>query len=822
MTTSVYPSEFIRLSTATTKTLNVVLCLEGIDECFSTVPTYTRVRYGDPGIYYGQPGLIYGGLRILTDVNAFLSIDSNLTVSQRLEPEQGRASISQMTFQLVDKDGRVSDLLLGAGEILGRRLQVAVGYQDSSYPDDYLISFRGIVTSVNFQTGRVVLSSGDLGQRRRSAIFRAKRTALTSSISDSDLIIPVNDVSGFYDLTIDQSALPVNQWRVKPYLKIENEFLLYGYGAASGSNMTVLERGSRSTTPAAHATNKEVSHVVELQENALTLALMIMLSGNGDVSLPSAQAFGVMIDPDLTPAANLIVLPTTVDANRDYGLVVGDSITISGSTGNDGTYTVTELGPVFGEPNRAIYLNTALSYESPATGTLTFRSQFDVLPEQIGLKIPPADVDVSGHITTRDLYFSGTEYTLTIFVTDQKTGKEFIEAQCYLPIGAYALTRYGRLSVGFTRPPLADQKLIFLDDTNVIDPAGIQTSRGLNTRKFFNEIQYEYDQADAGNYQSVIRALDTDSLNEIGLLSLLPIKSGGLKGGAGAQVVNRVARRLLSRYKKGAVEISLKVNFAAGSQIEAGDVVALEDNGTLAIQNFETGNRYLGSMLLEVVDRTLDLKTGQTSLKLVTGIGTNLTDRFGTIAPSSLISATGTTTTRLKLKTSFGSTVQADKWADYAGQQVVVRSSDYSISEEVTFVQFVETEDDVMEVTPALSFTPPEDYVVELPSYPNTTDSSDAAIYKMIHSFHTPTLTVVVGSTPLIVNLSVSDAAKCTVGQFVIVHNADYSIASDEVEIEVVGPNSITLKDSLGFSPAAGLKVDLVGFIDGGGPYRFT
>ena len=820
---TVYPPEFLRLSTQQTKTLNVVLCIEGVTPCFSLQPTYTTLRYGDPDVYYGDPGLIYGGLRLLTGVRSVIAAESSLTISQRLEPEQGRASIQQLTFQLVDKDQIVSQALLTNGEMLGRRCRVLVGYQNSSYPDDYIISFRGIITGIQFQTGRVVLTTGDLGQKRRSAIFRAKKTTLTSSILGGDTAIPVVNNEGFYDLEVDQNALPVSSWTVKPYLKIEDEYILYGFGAASGTTtMNITQRGARGTAAAPHDINKEVTHAVELKGNAITLALQIMLSGNGNISLPAIQALGTVVDPAITPATNVILFNENVDVNRDYGLVVGDSITITGSASNDGTYTVTALGPAFEQENRLVYLSSSLVFESPTTGSATFKSQFDVLPEQIGLKIAPGDVDIAGHMTIKGLYFSGSEYTLEIFVTSQQTGKEFIESQCYLPIGAYALTRNGRLSMGFTRPPLPGQSLVFLDQTNVIDPNSISTARGLNTRKFFNEIQFEYNPTDAGQFQDVIRALDTDSLNEIGILSLLPIKALGLKGGSGAQVATRVTRRLLSRYKDAAVEINLKTNFQAGSQIEAGDVVAVVDDGGLQIQNFETGERNLGSMLLEVLDRTLDLKAGTAQLKLVTGLGSQLTDRYGTISPSSLISATGTTNVALRLKASYGSTSQVPKWADYVGQKVIVHSPDWSVSAEVTFTQFSATLPETMEVTPALPFVPLDDYEVDIISYPNTTVATDSQLYKLIHAFLDPTLNVLAASTSTVINLSAPDAAKCTAGQFVIVRNTDWSVASDEIKIQSVGATSITLSEALAFTPPAGYFVDLIGFIDGGGPYRIT
>lgn len=826
---SAYPSEFVRLAAIGTKQLNVVVKFDGIDTAFSILPTYKSLKYGDPGVYYGQPGLVYGGYRLLPDVLSVLSVESNLTISQRLEPEQGRASIQQLTLVLIDKNYQVSQALYDAGEMLGRRCKVSIGFQNSSYPDDYIAASRGLITNVQFQTGRVVITLGDLGQRRRTAIFQSAKTTLTYAINSTTTSIPVVSYADFYDLTVDQGALPSTAWRVRPYLHIGDEYILYGYNPfhPTGTHapyIQVLERGARGTTKVSHDVGDEVSHAVELQENALLLALQIMLSGNGVLDLGNAAALGGVVDPNVPHATNVILLPGSVDANRDFGLVVGDSVTVAGSgkSANNKTVTVTGFGSAFGETNRLIYCSDSFQYENPSTATLTFRSQFDVLPTQIGLKIPPAEVDTQGHIDLKNLYFYGSEYTLKIFVTDQQTGKDFIESQLYFPIGAYSLTRQGRLSVGFTRPPMATQSLVFLDSSNVIEPNAITTQRGLNSRKFFNQIQYEYDPTDAGAYQAVIRALDTDSLNEIGVMTLLPIKSNGLHGANGELVADRVTRRLLGRYKRGAVEISLKVNFAAGSQIESGDVVAVVDDGGLAIQNFETGNRYLGSMLLEVTDRTLDVKTGQSQLKLVTGLGSQLDDRYGTIAPSSKLLSTSTNVLLRMDSTSFGATTQAAKWADYVGQTIRVHSPTYSVSGTTTLTGISATVPDALEVSPALGFTPGANYIVEIDSYPATTNPDDDALYKMIYSFLDPTLSVLAGSTSTVIQLSTVDAAKCTAGQKVIVHNADYSIESAETAIQSVSATSITLASALSFTPAAGQKVDLIGFIDGGGPYRFA
>ncbi|WP_204568305.1 hypothetical protein, partial [Collinsella tanakaei] len=87
--------------------------------------------------------------------------------------------------------------------------------------------------------------------------------------------------------------------------------------------------------------------------------------------------------------------------------------------------------------------------------------------------------------------FFNTNYSNMRFTKSKtKPGKEFIEKELLLPIGAYSMTRLGRLSVKITLPPIAGQKINTLNNTNVLDPQGIIVTRALNTRRFFNTITY--------------------------------------------------------------------------------------------------------------------------------------------------------------------------------------------------------------------------------------------------------------------------------------------------------------------------------------------
>jgi hypothetical protein len=831
-----YPQNYVLTSTEQTKQLNIVLSIDGLPVSFSVSNTYTRIRYGDLGIYYGMPDVVYGALRVRDDVKSYLSFDSGMTLSQRLEPEQGRASISQFSFTLIDKDGYVSQVVSPGGgilnEILGRAVTVRMGYLNNSYPEDYFVVFRGIITNVQIIAGKVNLSIGDANQKRRSATFKVAKTTLVSTITDTQLAIPLNSIVNFYNLIVDEGAVAPNLWTVKPYIKIQDEVIPYGYGAISGTTITALARGgvyARSTSAIAHDLGTECSNAIEVNGHPLNLALRIMLSGWGGSPWKAGvkcTALGLVIDGSVTPAANVIVLPPAIDADIDYGLVIGDRVQITGSTaGNDGTYTITNFGNCEGFSNRLIYISSNLALENPATSvTLSFYSQFDVLPENAGLKLTPNDIDVKTHIKYRDTVFVGTEYFMVLYITSQQTGKSFIESEMYLPIGAYSLTRYGRLSMGYTKPPVAADKLVVLDANNVINPQNIALSRGLNNRKFYNEIQFQYDSTDAGEFQEVIRSVDTDSLNKIGILQLLPINSQGLKAAYGAGILaNRICNRLLTRFKQAAYDVQLSTFWNPGTFIEAGDGVVLRDGGYLKLTNFADGSRNLGSQVLEVTDRSIDLKTGQVKLTLTQALGNVLNARYAVISPSSQIAAVGTTTSQIKIKPSYGNTVSESlKWTQLVGIDLLIHDYAFTHVETRTLKGLSSTLPDTLILSSPLSFLPGENYIVDVARYGSNTDSAYNALAKAVYAFTDPTLTVLAGISTTQFTVSLGDLANLPLGATLFIRSSDWSLRSPDVTvIQIISANTIVVSESLGFTPSSGQKIELIGFLDSGGAYRF-
>jgi hypothetical protein len=385
----------------------------------------------------------------------------------------------------------------------------------------------------------------------------------------------------------------------------------------------------------------------------------------------------------------------------------------------------------------------------------------------------------------------------------------------------YSISRYGRISAAVNRPPIADQTIPELNINNILNPQEISVDRALNTRRLFNSIKYTYDKRDDGTYESVAYEIDTNSLTNIGIAQVLPIVADGLRTALnGAAIAAKNGQYFLSRFKNGAYEIPIKTNFMVGGRIELADSVILRDDGTLFITNFSTGRRDLGVKLFEVIGRDLDIKSGICSLKLLSTIGYEVNDRFATISPSSLVSS-GTTTTAV-IMGSFGEVYPGQeykKWEDLVGQQVVVHDELWTVSGVTTFTGFSTGNPFEMNFSPALGFAAAAGHIVDLAEYavPLPTDGQ---ISKTLFTFVDPTVGVVTGISDTQFTVSVPDAAKFTVGLPVLVRNADWSILSPEVTVTDITGVTITVSASLGFTPALGQYVELIGFTDGGGPYR--
>lgn len=813
------PAAYTTYNNIPSKSLVIVVDINGADYLTSGPVTLAG------GITRGQRPLI--------------SLDGgSLTIAQRLEPEQGRASISTIAMSFVDKDSYMTKLIspgILIPEILGVQSQIWLGYAQTTFPQDYFVVWRGRVAQTNPGIGLVNIQFTDPNIAKRQTVFYTSQSTLTSAINAAVTTIPVVANGDFYKKILSPNGTTYDQ-TVQTYIKIDDEFIEYqqtgseatGFGTNQFLNVV---RGSRGTIAAAHAINATVDSFIQISGRAIDLALKIQMSGwNGpyltNYAIKNFVTTGDISQPSIT---NAIVLKAAVDAVRDLGLAVGDYVTVTGdpNPSNNGLWIVQGFATINGSPNNAVLFNTTFVASVASPALLALRSQYDVYPITAGSKLPGWEVDVAGHIYYQNSYLNNFANSYSFFIAQEITGKTFIEQQIMYPLGAYCLTRQGKLSMGLTKPPIADERTVKLDKTNVLNPMTIGVQRGLNNRKFFNEIDWSYDYDDTGTALSERKTIDTNSLTTIGISSPLPIQAQGARTSLGfLTIVADRERFLLNRYSLAAVLFDMRVNFGTGNQIEAGDVLIVDDEGGLQIPNLQTGQRDLGKVLLEVINRSLDLKTGEVQLQLLGGLGSLVGDRYATITPSSNIVPSGSTTTRLLITESFGSifpTAEQEKWSDYIpGCDIVVHSPDYTTRYATsTIIGLDPGNNHVLLISPALPFTPLAGDVVDMAPYSTSTDPNVQKLEKLIGAYLDPSVAVVSGVSVTSFNIGAGDVSKFAPGQTILVHNTSYSILSPEVTVLSIVGTLVTTTTSLGFIPAAGQTVELIGFADGGAPYRF-
>jgi hypothetical protein len=164
----------------------------------------------------------------------------------------------------------------------------------------------------------------------------------------------------------------------------------------------------------------------------------------------------------------------------------------------------------------------------------------------------------------------------------------------------------------------------------------------------------------------------------------------------------------------------MKVTYKKGFRIEVGDIVLLDADG-LNLLNSADGNRSPEPRLLEVINKSLDLRTGAVSLDLVdTSFST--ASRYGLIGPASQIK-TGISQTKFIIEqwqtnSPYG-TSEYLKWTRFVANggtiAVKIRSSNFTTRfAQTTILSIVGNE---ITVADALGFTPQAGDMMELADF---------------------------------------------------------------------------------------------------------
>jgi len=787
----------------------LILEIDGFTEVFGALPITVVPRYGDAGLEYGDAGLTYGG--VVEDPNSrpWIMLEGTTnSITQQIQADKGAAtSVSTINVSLIDKNAELTNIFspgVRVPDVIGREANFYVGQEGGSHPEDSVKLFSGVVTGLDFGAGKVVVKVSHPEQLKRQDVLIQATTKLSAPLIAGAATASVEATANFI------APLDV----LESYAVINDE--IFQWTGKTSTTLTGLSRGALDTSDVSHSTGDEVVSFYRFQEDPIDLALKIYLSNGGTafVTEEAAIAFN-QVDPS-TFVTNAIAFQD-LDIQTKLGLIVGDTITVTGASeaANNATHTISSFGST--DVVSYIVVTTTLTTEVDSPALADFTSKFNVLPADAALGMNPKQVDVQKHLDIQAIIGSIPDYDL--YVDSTEKGTELINKKILFPLGMISIPRQGKVGLNATLPPLSGLETKTLDSSNVINPKNIKIRRTVN-ENFYNAIVFKVEKLPLEDkFLRGIITQSTDSTNRIPVGNkVLTLEAPGLRDTSEVVTfLQRSTERLLIRYRFGAEFLEIQTHYRTAFNLDVGDTVIL-DGKSLGLPDTTVASKDFVPRIFEIENKTLNVKTGAVKLNLIDTVFDN--DRlYGTFGPASLIKP-GATSTKLPLKRSFVADPtlgnEKSKWEAFVGLTVQVRSPDFTNIDTAKIDSIDPIETSTLNLDSALSFTPAEDDIIEMPPYTSAEDR-----YKSAHCFAGQRLIVVTGVSSTSFTVSVADAAKMTAEDTIRVHSTDFSDDSEDTNITSVVGVTVTVDDDMGFTPSAGDEIDMIPFADGGRTYAY-
>jgi hypothetical protein len=379
-------------------------------------------------------------------------------------------------------------------------------------------------------------------------------------------------------------------------------------------------------------------------------------------------------------------------------------------------------------------VDAPLVFEPTTSGTVDFLSQYNSLGA-FGLKMDTDEVDIEKHEFLKSSFLS--QYDMKFFIReDIESGKEFIEQELYLPTSCYSLPTdadgLSRVSVGIHKPPIPGSNVISVNKDNVINAKDIGIERSVN-KNYYSAIvtKFEDTAIDPELRKRSITVVGTSQVPAAGNKTLL-IESKGLKSAFNAKILAEdTQNRLLQRYSGAAESIkNAKINFRDAVQVVPGDILFVDPDGLNLIDN-ETQTRAKPPLLMELINKTVDIKSGSATLELV-ATGFNVDARFGLISPASKITKVLTTKTfvisYINMPSNYGPS-EYRKWNRLNRPSIRIRRPDFSQVFDTVLVSANSNTVEILDVPP---FTLQPDDIMEF-TYYSDVDTKDQQ--KLIYAY---------------------------------------------------------------------------------------
>ena len=317
--------------------------------------------------------------------------------------------------------------------------------------------------------------------------------------------------------------------------------------------------------------------------------------------------------------------------------------------------------------------------------------------------------------------------------------------------------------------------------------------------------------------------INSDSLARIkGGKKELKIQSKGLRDNPPTVLaLEQILQRMKDRYSFAPTYINgITIKYSDGFNIEVGDVLPFGGVDTKLV-NLQTGKRNQIEKLFEVINKSLNIKTGEIKIDILE-TSFSLNTRNGVFSPSSIIGS-GSTTTRVAIKKSFDTgefLFESDKWREFEGQEIRVRSEDY-IFDEIVILDKVDPSNNafiLLKDSTPLSVAPVDGMVIDIPDYDDSSAEKNSN-YKIrfCHMTAQVKITSVVSETVF----DVDRPLDLVVDSDIYIHSDDYARDSfdETLKIQSIAGSTITLNKPISFLPIINDKVELSKYKDNGSPY---
>lgn len=794
----------------------IIVEIDGIDYVFGTNHVTAPIKIGD-NIKIGDEDFFINGNRTLE--NSLPLIDHTKTtrsISQRISETEGISSISSMNLGLIDEDGLLSSEFSPTEnfDILGSKATVYASFIGGAHPDDSIVIFRGIIGSIKFNAANVELKIIHPEKLKQQALFVKTETVLEENI----------------DANVTEFAIEFKPTLLQPndtlegYVRINDEIIQYElFQSGDLKNCT---RGSLNTIASSHEAGDTVETFYVIKGNPIDLALKLLLSRNYDKAYDSwayAQDIPNFTINQLSAEEyiqNAVIFKK--ETLEGLNIIVGDEIRIKqgpefGQYPSQNIITQTNITSIGeNESYKWFVVDKPLLIDNVNTYSVDFTSQYARFTD--GCQVDPDFIDIEGFRYIQNLY-SNQMVDCEIYIKDTiEDAKSFIDRVILRPQGLLSVPRKGRISINKTSAPLADNNTVTLNKDNITNAKNLGSSRDIDSG-FYNSVIFKTNLdslEDKFLRTDIFADLESETKIKVGKRPLV-IEASSLRDNENTRRFIQIqAENLLATYKFGAEKMTIDTDYATGIPIEVGDSVICDLSG-LNVTDISIGSKDYVPRIMRVINKTLDLIGNKVSLNLESTIFKSQ-GRYGTISPSSFINS-GSTTTLLNLSKSFGNKLptEKEKWTRYVGQKIRVKSRDWSFSETVTLKR-IDSILDQIEVS-ELSQMPQSGWVITPPKY-DESDPVEMALWKNLHVFLNPSVSVVSGIDSFNFTVSALDIDKFLEKAIVKLQNTDRSVESVEAKVLSINGNQISVDTDLGFTPDNTFRVQLIGFKDGGLPYR--